>query len=68
MRVTGVQIQLRFGTDICLQQALGGDSCIGLQIRLRRFDSDLGLHHSKAPQINVCGVFLCASENPIISA
>ncbi len=22
----------------------------GLQIRLRRFDSDLGLHHSKAPQ------------------
>ena len=34
----------------------------GLQIRLRRFDSDLGLHHSKAPQINVCGVFLCGSE------
>jgi len=35
----------------------------GLQIRLRRFDSDLGLHHSKAPQINVCGVFICASKN-----
>ena len=35
----------------------------GLQIRLRRFDSDLGLHHSKAPQINVCGVFLYGSKN-----
>jgi len=39
-----------------------------LQIRLRRFDSDLGLHHSKAPQINVCGVFLCAQKNRIVSA
>ena len=37
---------------------------VGLQIRLRRFDSDLGLHHSKAPQINVCGAFICASKKP----
>ncbi|WP_218061183.1 hypothetical protein, partial [Pseudomonas putida] len=47
-----------------LQASQGGDSWIGLQIRLRRFDSDLGLHHSKAPQINVCGVFLCGSKKP----
>ena len=38
---------------------------LGLQIRLRRFDSDLGLHHSKAPQINVCGVFICPLEKPL---
>ncbi len=37
---------------------------VGLQIRLRRFDSDLGLHHSKAPQTNVCGVFLYGSKKP----
>ncbi|KPW23671.1 hypothetical protein ALQ64_102644 [Pseudomonas cannabina] len=32
-----------------------------MQIRLRRFDSDLGLHYLKAPQINVCGVFYWAA-------
>ncbi|WP_218061182.1 hypothetical protein, partial [Pseudomonas putida] len=51
-----------------LQASQGGDSWIGLQIRLRRFDSDLGLHHSKAPQINVCGVFLWAQKTRIVSA
>ncbi|WP_440092531.1 hypothetical protein ACTACL_24645 [Pseudomonas syringae] len=38
----------------------------GLQIRLRRFDSELGLHYLKAPQIKFCGVFCCGlkSESP----
>ena len=36
---------------------------LGLQIRLRRFDSDLGLHHSKAPQpLRLRGFSLCAEK------
>jgi len=62
MRVADGQIPIRFGTDFSAKGARDGESSIGLQIRLRRFDSDLGLHHSKAPQINVCGVFLCGSK------
>lgn len=37
----------------------------GLQIRLRRFDSDLGLHHSKAPQpLRLRGFFVPADFVP----
>jgi len=59
-------VKKEFGVDVSRQTCEGHDPT--KYAGRGRFDSDLDLHHSEAPQMKICGVFLCALKNLIVSA